>query len=80
MNTIDILSVNEFLGHDSRTCEICEHRQAAVLMIAHDHTRTAKAHVCLTCFELAESSRFDAIIESTFPPDVLEREDPVPSF
>ncbi len=64
MHTIDIMSVNEFLGHDPRICQVCEHRQAAVFMIARDHDHSAKAHVCLTCFQLAESSGFDAIIES----------------
>jgi len=70
--TIDILSVNEFLGHEPRICEICEHREAAVLMLARDDVRTAKAHLCLECFEIAESQGFETIIESVSPQGYLD--------
>ena len=72
MKTIDIMSVNEFLGHEPRICEVCEHRQAEVFMIVRDEKLTAKAHVCLTCFELAENSGFDDIIQTASVPDYLE--------
>jgi hypothetical protein len=68
MNTqiIDMISMADFLGHEPRLCEVCEHRQAAVFMLARNDERTAKAHVCLTCFELAESTDCNAIIESVY--------------
>ena len=64
---MDVMSLNEFPGHDRCRCEVCQDNEASVLMLAHDGEQTAKAHLCLTCFELAEASGFDQIIESTPP-------------
>ena len=30
--SIDLMTLNEFLGHTERICEICQHGQAAVFM------------------------------------------------
>ena len=62
--SIDICKLNEFLGHSPRLCEICQHRQAAVFMVVRREGRTAKAHSCLTCFELAEGNGFDLMVET----------------
>ena len=62
--SIDLMTLNEFLGHTERICEICQHRQAAVFMVAREGPHFAKAHVCLPCFELAESTGFASIIET----------------
>jgi len=67
--TIDVMNMNEFLGHDPRICEMCEHRQAAVLMVARHEDHTTKTHVCLTCFELAESGGFADYEKDHLSPD-----------
>jgi hypothetical protein len=70
-----MMSLNEFLGHRPCECEICKARPAAVFMIARNESRACKAHVCLTCFEIAESSGFAAIIESVSLQEFMEVED-----
>jgi hypothetical protein len=53
-----------FLAHAERNCEICQGRQAAVFMVAREGANVAKAHVCLPCFELAETTGFASIVET----------------
>ncbi len=62
--TVSLHSVTDFLGHQPVQCEICHRRNAAVFMVAREGPHAAKAHVCLGCFELAESTGFASIVES----------------
>jgi hypothetical protein len=64
MKTIELHSLTDFLGHQPVQCEICHHREAAVFMVAREISHAAKAHVCLRCFELVESTGFASIVES----------------
>ena len=66
-NSIEMMSLNEFPGHEPCLCDMCQHRQAAVYLMATNEISTTNAHVCLTCFELAENSGFDEIAESVSP-------------
>jgi hypothetical protein len=39
----------------NRPCEICGKREARLFMVARQDVVVSKAHVCLTCFELAQA-------------------------
>jgi len=58
-------------------CEICKQNQATVFMVVHDNPHSAKAHVCMNCFEGLQVI-VTATVESVSLQGFLEAEDTEP--
>ena len=60
-------------------CEICKRNQATVFMVVHDNRHSAKAHVCMNCFEGLQAI-VTAKVESVSLQDFEEAEDTEPAI